>query len=119
MGRAISMFANLFSNIKPKKYNPVSLNYIITLESNDLMNLSEDLKSLYYRVFIHHSDTIYLKNLMCELGSRMNETYAIDIFSLVQEIGYIPYADITEFGCLCFDHVPSIHLNFCLTLAVE
>lgn len=56
---------------------------------------------------------------MCELGSRMNETYAIDIFNLVQEIGYIPYADITEFGCLCFDHVPSIHLNFCLTLAVE
>ena len=64
MCRAISSVAKLFPNIKPKKHNPVSLNYIITLESNDLINLSEDLKSLYCRAFRHHSNTIYLKKLM-------------------------------------------------------
>ena len=38
---------------------------------------------------------------------------------MIQEIGYSPYADITEFGCLCFDYVPSFHLNFWPTLALE
>ena len=122
MGRAISTVANLFPNIKPKKYNPVSLNDIITLESNDLVSPPEDLESLYCRAFPHHSDTIdylYLKKLMQKLRSGISEAYVIDTVNLIQKIGYIPYADIAEFGYLYFDHVPSIHLNFWPTLALE
>ena len=41
------------------------------------------------------------------------------IFNLIQAMGYIPYANIMEFGNLHFDNVSCFHLTFWPKLALE
>ena len=41
------------------------------------------------------------------------------IFNLKQAMGYIPYANIMEFGNLHFDNVSCFHLTFWPKLALE
>ena len=117
----IAVFTKFF-NVEPRIYNPVSINDIVLLDSNNSVNNSEDLESLYCTAFPRNRKSInflYLKKLVWKLKGEMSETYAMNIINLIQAMGYIPYANIMEFGDLYFDHVPCFHLKFWPKLALE
>ena len=122
IGIAIHMFAQFFPNVEPRIYNPVSVNDIITLDSDSSSNHSEDLESLYCRAFPRNSnsiDSLYLEKLVSKFKRETSETYVIDIVNLIKAMGYIPYANIMELGDFYFDHVPCFHLKFWPKLALE
>ena len=109
-------------NVECRKYNPVSLNGIVILDSDNSVSHSEDLETLYRRAFPPKSNSIdflYLKKLVLKLRSETNEIYIMRIFNLIRAMGYIPYANIMEFGNLHFDNVSCFHLTFWPKLALE
>ena len=111
-----------FFNVEPRIYNPVSINDVITLDSDNSINTSEDLESLYCKAFPRNRksiDFLYLEKLVWKLRREMSETYVMNIINLIKAMGYIPYANIMEFGDLYFDHVPCFHLNFWPNLALD
>ena len=117
----LSAFTKFF-NVEPRIYNPVSINDIITLDNDDSFSNSEDLESLYCKAFPRNKksiDILYLKKLTWKLRSEMRETYVMNIINLIKAMGYVPYANITEFGDLYFDHVPCFHLKFWPKIALE
>ena len=118
----IQMFTKFFPNVKCKIYSPVSLNDVIRLDSDNSINNYEDLESLYCTAFPRNSnsiDILSLKKLIWRLGRETSETYPMNIFNLILAVGYIPYANIIEFGDLHFDNVPSFRLKFWPKFAME
>ena len=108
--------------VEHRTYNPVSVNDIIILDSDNIISHSEDLESLYSRAFPPNSNSVdffYLKHLVSKLRSEKSEIYVMRIFNLIKAKGYIPYANIMEFGDFYFDHVPCFHLTFWPKLALE
>ena len=47
-----------------------------------------------------------------EIAKRNEGDLCHEYINLIKAMGYVPYANITEFGDLYFDHVPCFHLKF-------
>ena len=105
-----------FCDSEVVEYNTLSLNDIIKIEDHTFTNVSEDLDELYLKAFPRNDkniNTMYLHQLIVQLtGKNMNESGMIQLFNVIQKMGYIPYVAIKEFGYLHVDHVPCIQLSF-------
>ena len=112
----VSVLKDFFPGLKIKNFNAISLNDVIKTDNGSFSNVSDDLNELFTKAFPRNGENInmsYLHLLIAQLTSKnMNVFVMIQLYNLIQKIGYIPYADIKEFGHLYFDHVPCFHLGF-------
>ena len=105
-----------FCDSEVVEYNAISLNDIIKIDDDTFTKVSEDLDELYLKAFPRDDkniNTTYLHQLIVKLTSKnMNEGGMMQLFNVIQKMGYIPYAAIKECGYLHVDHVPCIRLSF-------
>ena len=105
-----------FCDSEVVEYNTLSLNDIIKIDDHTFTNVSEDLDELYLKAFPQNDkniNTMYLHQLIVQLtGKNMNESGMIQLFNVIQKMGYIPHVVIKKFGYLHVDHMPCIQLSF-------
>ena len=90
-----------------------SLNDPFKTDNVSFTKVSEDLDELFFKVFPRDDKNInifYLHQLFALLAT--DDVSLIKLFNLIRKMGYIPHADIKEFGYVYFDHVPCFHLHF-------
>ena len=106
----------IFTGFEIMKYNALSLNDFIKTENVSFTKVSEDLDELFFKAFPRADKNInisYLQQLIAQLATKdTNDVGLIKLFNLIRKMGYIPHADIKEFGYLYFDHVICFHLCF-------
>ena len=106
----------IFTGLKIVKYNALSLNDLIKTGNDSFTKIPEDLQELFCKAFPRDDENINiscLHQLIAQLTSKdMNDIGLIKLFNLIRKMGYIPHADIKEFGYLYFDHVLCFHLRF-------
>ena len=112
----VSVLKDFFPGLKIKNYNAISLNDVTKTDENSFSNVSVDLDELCFKAFPRDDENINISSLhqlIAQLKSNdMNASGMIQVCNLIQIMGYVPYADIKEFGHLYFDHVPCFHLGF-------
>ena len=105
-----------FTGLEIVKYNALSLNDLMKTDNGSFTEVSEDLDELFFKAFPQDGkniNTSYLHQLIAQLTSKdMNNVDLIKLFNLIRKTGFIPHADIKEFGYLYFDHVLCLHLRF-------
>ena len=103
----------IFTGLEIVKYNAFSLNDPFKTDNVSFTKVSEDLDELFFKVFPQDDKNInifYLHQLFALLAT--DDVSLIKLFNLIRKMGYIPHADIKEFGYVYFDHVPCFHLHF-------
>ena len=118
LANTVNTIKNKLGHVKLEKYNPLSLNDIVKDSNGGVLNVSEDLASLYRKAFPtdvndKRINIEYLEKFIIKLTSEKNHMNIISsLYGLTKLIGYIPYAEIKEFGNWDCDQVSGIHLSF-------
>ena len=118
LANTVNTIKNKLGHVKLEKYNPLSLNDIVKDSNEGVLNVSEDLASLYRKAFPtdvndKRINIEYLEKFIIKLTSEKNHMNIISsLYGLTKLIGYIPYAEIKEFGNWDCDQVSGIHLSF-------